>query len=43
MHPIKQRKYCRKCTSYWTLGIKDGKHNNWCCQQGGPATKLINH
>lgn len=35
---------CKLCVYLWTQGIKDGKHNMWCCAyQGGPAWKLIGH
>lgn len=36
-------KECKNCTRLWTHGIKDDKHNKWCCAHGGPAYKMIGH
>lgn len=36
-------KHCRGCKLLWTKGIKDGKHNIWCCKFGKPAKDTINH
>ena len=34
---------CKECTGLWAYGIKDGKHNKWCCKYGKPTYKAINH
>jgi hypothetical protein len=34
---------CKECTSLWTAGVKDGKHDRWCCKFGQPAPKIISH
>ena len=37
-------KECKNCIHFWAGGIKDGKHDRWCCAyQGGPAPKMIGH
>ena len=40
---INQKKHCKDCKSHWTKGVKDGIHNNWCCQLGKDAKKAIGH
>ena len=35
--------YCKDCLMLYTGGIKDGKHDRWCCQYGKPAPKSWNH
>jgi len=39
----RQKKYCKDCKSHWIHGIKDGKHDNWCCKFGKPAKIIIGH
>lgn len=34
---------CRTCRSLWTGGVKDGRHDRWCCHWSGPAPEKINH
>ena len=41
MKPIPD--HCKDCPSLWTGGIKDGKHDRWCCKVGQPAPKIVNH
>jgi len=36
-------KDCKDCKYLNTGGIKDGKHDRWCCYWGGPAPDKINH
>lgn len=36
--PIPKR--CRPCRSLHTGGIKDGKHDRWCCHFGNAAHKV---
>ena len=43
MSKLKQKIYCKGCKSHWTHGIKDGKHDNWCCKVGQPAKTAIGH
>jgi hypothetical protein len=38
-----QKEHCKDCKHHWTKGIKDGKHDNWCCMMGQPAKKAIGH
>lgn len=40
MNKVKQKKYCKDCSHYWTKG----KCGNWCCNfYGGSAFKNIGH
>jgi len=34
---------CRDCRSFWTKGIPDGKHDQWCCHFGAPASTKQGH
>lgn len=34
---------CKTCAHHWKWGIKDGKHNDWCCWKGAPAKQSIGH
>jgi hypothetical protein len=36
-------KHCAGCDMLWTGGVKDGKHDRWCCQYGKPAAKAVGH
>lgn len=36
-------KHCVGCRSYWVYGVKDGKHDNWCCKFGKPSQKAEGH
>jgi hypothetical protein len=38
---MSQTKHCRSCGHYWTHGIKDGKHDRWCCAVGKPAKDAL--
>lgn len=40
---LKQKAHCRGCLSHWVHGVKDGKHNNWCCSFGMPANRAFGH
>jgi len=31
---------CRPCSSLWTGGRKDGRHDRWCCHFGHAAAKV---
>lgn len=39
----KPPKQCKGCTFFWNGGVKDGKHNRWCCQYGKPAVDVQTH
>lgn len=32
---------CKTCAYFHDGGIKDGKHDRWCCNYGRPAAKAI--
>jgi hypothetical protein len=34
---------CKPCAHLWTGGIKNGKHDRWCCKFGNAAWKTENH
>lgn len=34
---------CKKCQHFWAHGIKDGKHDRWCCYHGKPAPIAFSH
>lgn len=34
---------CRGCRHLWTGGVKDGKHDRWCCRFSAPAPKIAGH
>lgn len=36
-------KHCKGCPSHWKHGLRDGKHNNWCCKFGKPALEAEAH
>lgn len=36
-------KYCNGCTYLSTTGIKNGKHDRWCCRHSGPAPDKVAH
>lgn len=37
----KSPKQCKKCTYFWTHGIKDNIHNRWCTHFGKSAYKSL--
>ena len=39
----KVSKQCKQCTSFWNHGIKDNKHDRWCCRFGKPAPQAFAH
>jgi hypothetical protein len=34
---------CKPCVHLWENGVKDGKHDRWCCEHGRPAPKAEPH
>lgn len=34
-------KECHGCPFLHTGGVRDGKHDRWCCQYGKPAYEAI--
>lgn len=41
MNRSKRRKHCKPCKFYWTSGIADGKHDDWCGRLGQPSKSAI--
>ena len=41
MNKSKRRKHCSNCKFHWTSGIKDGKHDDWCCKLGQSSKSAI--
>jgi len=39
----RQKAFCKDCRAHWVHGVKDGKHDNWCCKFGKPALQSIGH
>lgn len=35
--------HCVDCIHLWTRGVKDGKHNRWCCFFGKSSVDVLNH
>lgn len=36
-------KQCNTCKLLHTEGMRDGKHNRWCCKYGKPSYDAISH
>jgi hypothetical protein len=34
---------CKGCKGLWTGGVKDGKHDKWCCRYGKASYDAIGH
>ena len=39
----KKTKHCAGCRAFWGEGVKDGKHDNWCCKFGRPCQSAVGH